>query len=59
MHKLKRWKTHDLNTVTLPRKIAEGGINSLVLGDLEEGLVRGEWVSCPRLSFAMRLSQAQ
>ncbi|KZT37221.1 hypothetical protein SISSUDRAFT_1048762 [Sistotremastrum suecicum HHB10207 ss-3] len=41
---LKGWAYHEINTVTLVRKIREGGVSHLEVDDLEEGLVRGEWM---------------
>ncbi|KZT37207.1 hypothetical protein SISSUDRAFT_1048742 [Sistotremastrum suecicum HHB10207 ss-3] len=48
---MKSWVPHPINTVTLARKIAEGGVPYLELDDIEESLARGEWVSIQHLSF--------
>ncbi|KZT37204.1 hypothetical protein SISSUDRAFT_877215 [Sistotremastrum suecicum HHB10207 ss-3] len=41
---LKSWSAHPINTITLARKIKQGGVPYLEPADLDEALVRGEWV---------------
>ncbi|KZS98713.1 hypothetical protein SISNIDRAFT_498817 [Sistotremastrum niveocremeum HHB9708] len=52
MKNMKSWSPHPINSVTLARKINEGGVPYLELDDIEESLARGEGVSTITLSAA-------